>query len=184
MLRLGVTDRHHPFHAPVVTNSTPLGPAGRTVVLRSVDADSGSLAFHSDSRSPKMSQLKVDPRVQWLFYSVPDKIQIRLSALAEIHQNDDRARQAWERTALSSRRAYTSHLAPGTILTTPHNSFDEALQHRAPTEEESQLGRPNFTVIETRVETIDWLWLEARGNTRALFERQARGDWTENWIAP
>jgi pyridoxamine 5'-phosphate oxidase len=154
------------FHAGVLATIHNSLPELRTVILRKVDPVSKRLFFHTDIRSPKIKQLEQQPQMSWLFYAADQRIQLRLAARASIHKDDAVATEAWEQARLSSRLAYTSSSAAGTILPAPE-LIDLNQKEVAP--ELMAMAWENFCVIETVVSTMDWTFLHHTGNRRALF---------------
>lgn len=156
-----------PFHSGVVATVEDGLPQMRTVILRRAEAAVRKLCFHTDARSPKVMQLKREPRMSWLFYSAELRVQLRLQATAVVHYDDEVANYGWERSRLSSRLCYTTSSAAGTLLPTPE------LINVNRTEVEPELieiAWKNFCVIETVVQKMDWVFLNKEGNRRALFD--------------
>ena len=56
-----VSDYKNPFHLFVIGNSSENIPHIRTVVLRHFSISKKIFEFHSDIRSPKISELKTNP---------------------------------------------------------------------------------------------------------------------------
>jgi len=155
-----------PFHTGAVATVFENRPEVRTVVLRHADAEHKKLFFHTDTRSPKISQLQQEPQLSWLFYDKDIRMQLRIAAAAVIHTANDVANEAWEQARLASRLTYTTSSASGTILSAPE------LINLNQTEVEPVLittARNNFCVVETTVQEMDWVLLHHAGNRRALF---------------
>lgn len=182
-LQQGARFRTHAFHTGVIATISNGAPQARTVVLRKVLPESRTLIFHTDYRSKKISELTQNPNISWLFYNPEVRVQLRLSGKAILHHDSDLANLQWKNTKLFSRRCYLS-IAPSSILTKPESGLPESLLRRNPTIEESEAGRENFTVVETRIQTIDWLWLNSSGHRRAKFVWQENGEKIANWIVP
>lgn len=156
-----------PFHSGVVATAEDGLPQMRTVILRRAEAEVGKLYFHTDVRSPKVMQLKQEPRMSWLFYNAELRVQLRLQATAVVHYDDEVANHGWEHSRLASRLCYTTSSAAGTLLATPE------LINVNRTEVEPELieiAWKNFCVIETVVQKMDWVFLNKEGNRRALFD--------------
>ena len=47
--------------------------------------------------------------------------------------------------------------------------------------EQSEKGYKNFTVIQCKIKTIEWLYLAAKGHRRARFELDSN---KEYWLVP
>ncbi|WP_119168950.1 pyridoxamine 5'-phosphate oxidase family protein [Algihabitans albus] len=186
LLQVGVSDRKHGFHLPVLATSTPdEGPDARSVVLRGVDRRHHLLRVHSDARSAKIRQIGTDPRVSFLFYDAAEETQLRVQALAKVHREADAAADAaWQGTRLFSRRCYMTHQPPGRPTETPTSGLPAALADRSPTEEESLAGRRNFTVVLCQIRRLDWLYLSHQGHRAARFTWDDAGNLTETWVQP
>lgn len=183
MLADGVRDRDDPFHTPVIGTVGAQGCNMRTVVLREVDPADRLLMCHTDTRSGKMNDMRQHPRSSWLFYHPGAKIQVRLTGQATIHTTDEIAEQAWERTALLSRRCYCGE-APGLVKDAPASGLPDTLHDREPTEAESAVGRPHFAVIRCQIDWIDWLQLHFAGHRRAQFMWDEQDRPTATWMTP
>lgn len=182
-LQIGATTRTHPLHTGMIATVSDGMPQARTVVLRKVLPETRTLIFHTDHRSQKISELARNPNISWLFYDAEARVQLRLSGVATLHYQDELAGAQWENTKLFSRRCYLS-LAPSSLLTKPESGLPESLLKRNPTLEESEAGWGNFTVVETNIHAIDWLWLNSSGHQRAKFVWQSSGERIANWIVP
>ena len=182
-LARGATRRAHAYHLGVFATSGCAGPSLRTVVLRDVSPEQRVLISHTDTRSEKLTDIRQESRVAWLFYDAATKIQLRLSGTAAVHIQDEVARLRWERTNASARRCYLTTHAPGESLAGPGVQMAAYLDRRAPSAAESEGGFPHFAVISCQVSRIDWLRLNARGHERALFSWVGT-DWRATWAAP
>lgn len=182
-LDLGVIDRKHPFHTPVFGTVDDNEPSLRIVVLRRFWRKPPCLAFHAHSGSPKIEQLKTNPRVYWLFYDPTEKLQVRISGIAEVHANDELVDEQWLATELFSRRCYIGE-APTQERGKATPGFPEDLIDRKPTPSESEEGRQNFVVITAKIESIDCLEMNVRGHRRSLFEWKEDGQMEAKWLTP
>ena len=177
-------DPGDPFRTPALATIGNAGPSVRTVVLRDVIAGLGRLVCYSDRRSPKIADLRQNPRAEWLFYNPAKKNQIRASGLSTIHIGDDIAREAWRGVPLPNRANYCTSKPPGATLAPGESPFPSAWKGALPTLEQSGAGFTNFTVIETEITSIDWLSLRPGENEREQFERGKSGFWTRRTIVP
>lgn len=179
----GASNRKHAFHLGAIATAGDDGfPSARIVVLRKANPETQTLTFHADKRSEKISELRANPRVSWLFYDPECRVQLRLLGVATLHFDDELAETQWKNAKLTSRRCYIS-LPPLTKLAAAASGLPEWLWHRIPTLEESEAGRDNFAVVETRVHSIDWLWLNSTGHRRAKFVWRD-GALDASWVAP
>jgi hypothetical protein len=173
LLAEGVQRAASPFHTPVLGTQSQDGPELRTVVLRAAEPAERLLVCHTDLRSPKLRQLSLDAGVCWLFYDPGAKLQLRIRAIATLHQGDAMARERWAASRERSRECYRNSFAPGTPVDTPE-SATALLQED---------GFANFAVIRTEVQSFEWLYLRAAGHRRARFEWRD-GGWQGAWLAP
>ena len=85
MLNSGLKNRDAPFHIPVFICGNKEKFDGRIIVLRGVDEKEKKLWVHSDIRSNKVKDLKINPKATLLFYDKNEKIQLRISAICKIN---------------------------------------------------------------------------------------------------
>lgn len=174
----------HALHHPVIANGNEQGVNMRVVVLRYVDEVQKNVGCHTDTRSGKWSELQVDPALSWLFYDRDQRQQIRLYGTASLHQFDDTAEAAWEKSPLHCRRIYMGNDAPSTEVDYPSNGLPQALKERNPTTEESREGRPRFGIIRCQIHRMEWLWLHHEGHRRAGFDYREDGSFVSSWLVP
>jgi len=167
LLEDGVKSYRSPFHYGVFVSVAADFPAARTVIIRSVDTVDKSISFNTDVRSPKFRQLAQNPKVSWLFYDASLRIQLRCKAIATIHVNDHIANDAWEKARVNCKITYTAPAAPGTELEAP---FLLDLNQSAISDERLIEARKNFSVVQTKVVSLDWCFLHHKGNRRASFD--------------
>jgi pyridoxamine 5'-phosphate oxidase len=183
LLHQATLSAKEPFHTGVLATIGQEGPNLRTVVLRKVMEVHKTIIFHTDLRSDKIRDIQQNPRVSWLFYDASLRVQIRLAGLAKIHISDELCEIQWQNSRLSSRKCYLTQFAPGSISDFPQTGLPEGFDEREPTESECELGKPNFAVISTHIDWIDWLLLHHKGHKRAQFSWQAN-ELKANWVIP
>ena len=177
-LLAGARGRADPFHQGVLANAAgEAGPQARYTVLRAVDPDAATVAFHTDRRSPKRTQLAADPRVAWCFFGHGE--QLRLSGRVVLHLDDAVADAAWAACGRSSRATYTVPLAPGSLIGLPAEGDRPAVPDAATL----AAARANFALARLHLESLDWLSLAASGHRRALFTAED-GRWQGSWRSP
>ena len=159
----------HPFHSPTIATVNEGTPEKRTVILRKVIPTEGTLIFHTDYRSPKISQLKVNNSLSWLFYDSKSRIQIRVKSLATIHYKDEITFKRWNDSRLESRKCYLVSPAPSTISELSTDGLPENLNNKDLTDENVGDGYENFAVVKNKVTQMDWLFLNHDGHRRAKF---------------
>ena len=184
-LEKALTDGNHGWHlAAIASVGADGGPDCRTVVLRAVDPEARTVAFHTDRRAAKIATLQRDPRVSVLVYDRALRIQLRAAGEASVHLDDDLADAAWQRSSPSSRRCYLAPHAPSSTLEDFSPNLPGDLLHRAPDEAGSELGRDNFALVTVRLDVIDWLHLRHDGHVRARFSWDRDGALFSEWVAP
>ena len=166
-LTRGVKDRKHAFHNPVFCNVDQDGGVdSRVVVLRKFDPINMILNFHTDYRSPKVSNLKQNNKSMLVFYDHKLKIQMRIKTTSIINYQNEIAKEMWDKTKLLSRKCYLTSKDPSSLTSLPEDGIPEHLTGKEPEFEESEKGYKNFTVIENKINEIDWLYLEISGHRR------------------
>ena len=178
-----VKNRHSPLHTPVVCTMAHGHPAPRIMVLREVSSDATRFRFHTDARSPKVSQIGDGAPISLLGYDPESRIQLTVRGRAQTDRSGIGAESAWQASALSSRRCYLAAYAPGTPVDAPVSGIPNDMLDRAPTMLESLEGRSNFAILLVEADEMEWLKLTSCGNKRALFKRK-NGAWQGQWITP
>jgi len=180
----GVKNRNHPFHTPVFTNKdlNNLGDS-RIIVLRHFDPENCILNFHTDFRSPKVSNLLQNKNSLYLFYDLNLKIQLRIKTISNINNRNDITKIIWDKTNLMSRKCYLTIKAPSSITDNPEDGINLDLKGREPTKADSEMGYKNFTVIESKIIEIDWLHLDASGHRRLNIKLKNKKP-SFDWIIP
>ena len=181
MLKNAVKDRSSPFRIPVFSCGNNDNIESRIVVLRKSDENNNMVQFHSDIRSDKIDILKKNPKASFLFYDKELKIQVRLKVEAIINHNNDVTKQSWEKTQHISRKCYLVDNGPGSISNEPTSGLKPELDNFDYTKEQSEEGYKNFTVVQCKINSIEWLYLAAKGHRRARFDLENNKD---NWLVP
>ena len=165
----GARDPSAAFHTPVLGTQGTAGCELRAVVLREFEPGLRVLVCHADVRSPKVAQLHVNARAQWLFYDLGMRLQIRATGPTTLHTDDALADRLWDAASLRTRLTYRVLDAPGTVLPRSSTGLPAHPQGGSPTEDEVAPGRENLAVLRTVIESLDWLRLGDTGNVRARF---------------
>lgn len=183
MLEQGARSAKESFHTPVLATVAADGaPQARTIVMREADRDALSLRGNTDQRAPKAHQMANDSRVQLLFYDVSAKVQIRVTAKAELVTGGSARTEAWATSMPGSKVCYLAQGAPGTDQEAPTSGLPDYAdlgQRVAP--DKLEAGLKNFAIIRFSVEAIDWLYLDSKGHRRAQFDYVAK---TKSWVIP
>ena len=181
MLDDAVTNRSSQFRIPVFICGNQKDFDGRIVVLRKSDQSNNLVQFHSDIRSDKIPKLKSNKNASMLFYDKEEKIQVRLKVECIINHDNEITKESWSKTAHISRKCYLVDNGPGTESPTPTSGLKPELDNFEFTMEQSEEGYKNFTVIQCKIKTIEWLYLAAKGHRRARFELDNK---KEYWLVP
>ena len=168
MIGRGVQDRRSAFHAPVLATQGAHGPQARVLVLRALDLATRTLVFHTDTRSAKIEELKVDPRVALTFYDAARKAQVRINGVATLHSGNALSHQRWAASRPSSLRCYAG-AQPGAMSQQPTSGLPAQFESREPELAELADVRQYFAVLTIAVQRLEWLHLHSRGQRRASF---------------
>ena len=181
MLNNAVTNRSSQFRIPTFICGHNNDVDGRIVVLRKSDQQNNLVQFHSDIRSDKIELLKNNPNAALLFYDKDEKIQVRLKVNCIINHENDITKSSWEKTQHISRKCYLVNNGPGTESDIPTSGLKPELDNFDYTKEQSEEGYKNFTVIQCKIKSIEWLYLAAKGHRRAKFDLESKKD---TWLVP
>ena len=181
MLDDAVTNRSSTFRVPVFVCGDQKDFDGRIVVLRKSDQANNLLQFHSDFRSDKIHKLKNNKNAAMLFYDKEEKIQVRLKVECTVNHNNNVTKEAWSKTQHISRKCYLVDNGPGTESDIPTSGLKPELDNFEFTMEQSEEGYKNFTVIQCKIKSIEWLYLAAKGHRRARFNLETNKD---TWLVP
>ena len=80
-----------------------------------------------------------------------------------------------------SRKCYLLDNGPGSESLKPTSGLKAELDNFEFTREQSEEGYKNFTVIQCKIKSIEWLYLAAQGHRRARFELDNN---KEYWLVP
>ena len=176
-----VTNRSSPFRIPVFICGDQSDFDGRIVVLRKSDQSNNLLQYHSDVRSDKITKLKNNKNAAMLFYDKEKKIQVRLKVECVINHENEITKESWSKTSHISRKCYLVDNGPGTESLAPTSGLKPELDNFEFTIKQSEEGYKNFTVIQCKIKSIEWLYLSAKGHRRAKFELDNN---KEYWLVP
>jgi len=182
MLDDAVINRSSPFRIPVFICGDQSDFDGRIVVIRKSVQTDKLLQFHSDIRSDKITKLKINKNASMLFYDKEEKIQVRLKVECTVNHDNEITKESWLKTGHMSRKCYLLDNGPGTESPTPTSGLKPELDNFKFTMEQSEKGYKNFTVIQCKIKSIEWLYLAAKGHRRAKFEYGDNKN--EFWLVP
>ena len=181
MLDDAITNRGSQFRIPTFICGDQSEFDGRIVVLRKSDQKNNIVQFHSDIRSDKIGKLKRNSKAAMLFYDKEEKIQVRLKVECVVNYKNDVTKESWSKTQHISRKCYLVDNGPGSESDTPTSGLKPELDNFEFTMEQSEEGYKNFTVIQCKVKSIEWLYLAAKGHRRAKFNLETNEN---SWLVP
>ena len=181
MLDDAVTNRASSFRIPVFICAHQDEVDGRIVVLRKSDRENNLLQFHTDLRSPKVDILKKNKNGSLVFYDKEEKIQLRLKVECKVNNQNSITDESWKKTQHISRRCYLTDSPPGAVSENPTSGMISKLEDFEYTMEQSEEGYKNFTVIQCKIKSVEWLYLAAKGHRRAKFDFINK---REYWLIP
>ena len=181
MLNNAIKDRNSPFRIPVFICGNQDDFDGRIVVLRKSDQSDNTIQYHSDIRSNKIAKLKSNKNASMLFYDKEEKIQVRLKVKCTVNHDNEITRESWLKTGHMSRKCYLVDNGPGTESPSPTSGLKPELDNFEFTMEQSEAGYKNFTVIQCKIQNMEWLYLAAKGHRRAKFNLDNNKDY---WLVP
>ena len=181
MLDDAITNRASPFRIPVFICGDQSDLDGRIVVLRKSNQSNSVVQYHSDIRSDKISKLKNNKNAAMLFYDKEEKIQVRLKVECTVNHDNEITNKSWLKTGHMSRKCYLVDSGPGTESHNPTSGLKPELDNFEFTMEQSEVGYKNFTVIQCKIKSMEWLYLAAKGHRRAKFDLENNKD---TWLIP
>ena len=155
-------DRKGAWRSAVLATYGKDGPEARTLIIR--DYEWPRLVFYSDSRTPKINDLKKDPRVSVVIYDPKKRVQIRLKGRAEFSTSGPEIERALSELPERSSFDYRTKLPPGSEVKT-----DSAARQFSETR--------NFALIKIELSELDCLLLRTEGHSRAIFTGPEAGSW-------
>ncbi len=170
LLRSNV-DRKHPFRLMYLSS---LGdyPETRTVVKRKATSDF-VLTFFTDSRSPKVGQIRKNSKVSALLYHPKKKLQLRLYGQAELIDEEHGDFNLYLQSVKESPslKDYSTMQAPGVPLPAGPEApvlFGDEI---------------HFIAIEVKPEKLDILLLGRDSHARSLYQYKG-GEWHQQRLVP
>jgi pyridoxamine 5'-phosphate oxidase len=180
VLSRAVNDRRSAMHViALATTGLDGRPRLRNVVLRAFDPVRRILRFHTDLRSAKIAELRLEPRVALLAYDPGHKLQIRIEGEARLHHADDVSRDAWASSQPMSRQCYGVAPGPGT----PIGEGGAFTLPQSPPDFDA--GEASFVAVLCTIASLDWLSLAHSGHRRAHFAwPSGTAEPVARWLVP
>lgn len=131
-------------------------PQVRTVVLRDSDRQARRFTIYSDRRSPKVAELRDQPRCSLLFWCPRRRWQLRVNGEAQIDTTSEAVSAVWSNLQHSPAAGdYLTVHPPGSLLT-------------AATTTDAVRDSHALCLITVSAISMDWLALRRSGHQRAL----------------
>lgn len=165
-LEQGPKDADAAARTLALATSGAAGAAVRLVVLRDLDRSAATLTFYTHAHSPKIAELRYDPKAELLLWDPGSLFQARLSV--DVSMKPGNA-ETWSALTAGARLNYATDPLPGTLLHDPDAN--------TPTPDPELL-----TILTADIRAIDLLHLGVLPHARAQFSRE--DDFKGRWIAP
>lgn len=172
-LQAACLGKGHAWRTPVLATVDPDGaPQARTVVLRQVCAQTQTLVFYTDARSPKVRALRAQPLGSLVFWSADLGWQLRAQVRVQVEDTGPDVAAAWASVKDSAAaQDYLTGLAPGQ----PLDDVSRLAQHGL----HKGHGPHHLALIRATVLSMDCLSLDRSGHLRA---RLSQGE--SVWLTP
>ncbi|MDX2286376.1 MAG: hypothetical protein NW241_19580 [Bacteroidia bacterium] len=177
LLGRAAADERSPMHTAAFATRGPEGFGVRTVVFRAFHAAGRLLDCHSDIRAGKIAAVRLDPRVEWLFWHPRHQVQLRIAAEASLHSQDADAETAWRALSPATRLHYSARTMPGTEIGTVQDGIGAYTAYADLPAADPDAWFPNFCLIRCRMTSMEALWLSREGHRRARFSPDGSGTW-------
>ena len=158
-LHSAVKDAGHEYHLFTIATVNDKVPEIRTVVLRDFNIKKYQISFHTDTRSPKYSQVKSNPAISALFYSTQKRTQLRLHGNAKICKDQNLLNTLWSNLNKDSRECYQGEVPPSGNIPKSKIINDTSSE---------MSGFENFSRVSIEISTIEILRLHHLGHKRLL----------------
>jgi len=168
--QLSNTEKGHPFRYFYLSTFGEF-PETRTVVSRGI-SDELKITFFTDSRTPKVEQIRENSKVSALFYHPGKQLQIRLYGTASLLTRRDEGYHIYHQQVMSNAdwtKDYASVNVPG-----------------APKKDEGTIiygNTINLTVVKIQPIKLDIVLLGSKQHHRSKC-KLVEGIWTETVVVP
>ena len=158
-LHSAVKDAGHDYHLFTIATVNDKIPEIRTVVLRDFNIKKYQISFHTDTRSPKYSQVNSNPAISALFYSTQKRTQLRLHGNATICKDQNLLNTLWRNLNKDSKECYQGEVPPSGNIPKTKIINDTSSE---------MSGFENFSRVSIEISTIEILRLHHLGHKRLL----------------
>ena len=177
-LQKGVKKRNDDLHLlNVVTVDEQNRPNTRNVVLRDFSIENLTLRFHTDKRSSKIKDIKLNKDICLIGYDKRAKLQIRIDAEAYSIDNEEILLEIWQKMYPMSRECYRVAKSPG-------DKIESLAEIKFNDENDSNLvGFDNFVAVQCNIKSMEILYLSHTGHIRAKYIND-NGILKGEWLVP
>ena len=174
-LQKAVKKRNDDLHLlNVVTVDEQNRPNTRNVVLRDFSIENLTLRFHTDKRSSKIKDIKINKDICLIGYDKRAKLQIRIDAEAYSIDNEEILLEIWQKMYPMSRECYRVAKSPG-------DKIESLAEIKFNDENDSNLvGFDNFAAVQCNIKSMEILYLSHTGHIRAKYNNDSgilKGEW-------
>ena len=177
-LQRAVKKRNDDLHLlNVVTVDEQNRPNTRNVVLRDFSIENLTIRFHTDKRSSKIRDIKLNQDICLIGYDKKAKLQVRIDAEAYLIEDEEILLEIWQKMYPMSRECYRVVQSPGNkIKSLTEVNFDED-------NESNLVGFDNFVAIQCNIKSLEILYLSHTGHIRAKYNND-NGTLKGEWLVP
>ena len=179
LVETGIAHSKHPFHEACFATLNSGLVNQRYVVIRRWVLKRQTLMFHTDYRSPKIKQIKANPVTSLLFYSKPDKLQLRFRCISHVHYKNRLAKYMFSKTNASQQACYTFPYVPSSVIQedTKEHLLESQTKHI-----KQQDPYTNFAVCVNNFTALDLLYLHHKGHVRIYYTWDKYGDLSYSYL--
>ena len=169
----GISYSKHPFHEASFATAIEDSVTQRCVVIRRWVLKRRTLMFHTDYRSPKIKQVMSNPNTSLLFYSKPDKLQLRFGCVTHFHYKNRLSKYMFSLTTESQQACYRFPYTPSSVI---QEESKEQLFNKQNKQLNDQNPYDNFAVGVSNFNTLDLLYLHYKGHVRIHYNWDKYGE--------
>ena len=158
-------------------------PQVRTVVLRKANREADAIWFHTDVRSPKVAELRADPRISLLAYDPETNLQIRVQGSAMISDDESDRRAMWTSSRPHTLTLYRSPCCPSTEIARPSDAYPESEPELDTDAAATKSGYAHFALVRVSIDRFDVLHIKSEGHQRCVLNQSDTG-WQAHWVSP
>lgn len=184
LLFRATVQRRDPYRTPVLSTINQENiPDARTIVLRETKVQKRQLIFYTDTRSPKVEELKANPNICLVFWNPSRNVQVRASGRMLLEQGNAFSKEYWDKIAPKNRRDYSTINAPSNRSEKSEGFLPDFWEAADLTPQNTEAAFENFTVLVAQIDKLDCLHIHREGHQRAQFTWNGKA-WDKTWLVP